>query len=166
MTFIDVFQGRHGCIYVKVQQRVFWEVQWVQGACENAIGAQNQDIQSDNGGEYISKAFKQFLKDHGIEKQILTPYRLKHNGVAKRIVSSWRCHCLDALDKSTYPADFVDCCFTWSSNCHYNMLMWYFLLHNSPWGVSQIPWAQGKPRNDTWDLWHSCDMAQVILVWG
>lgn len=62
---------------------MFWEVQWVQGACENAIGAQNQDIQSDNGGEYISKAFKQFLKDHGIKKKILTVYRLKHNGVAK-----------------------------------------------------------------------------------
>ena len=27
------------------------------------------------------------------------------------------------------------------------------LSHTSPWGVPKIPWAQGVPRNDTWDLW-------------
>jgi transposase InsO family protein len=31
-------------------------------------------FRSDNGGEYISKGFKLFLKAHGIEKQTSTPY--------------------------------------------------------------------------------------------
>jgi transposase InsO family protein len=32
-------------------------------------------FRSDNGGEYISKEFKRFLKAHDIEKQTSTPYR-------------------------------------------------------------------------------------------
>ncbi len=39
-------------------------------------------FRSDNGGEYISKGFKHFLKAHGIEKQTSTPYRLQQNRVA------------------------------------------------------------------------------------
>jgi hypothetical protein len=41
-------------------------------------------FRSDNGGEYISKEFKRFLKAHGIEKQTSTPYRPQQNGVAER----------------------------------------------------------------------------------
>ncbi len=41
-------------------------------------------FRSDNGGEYISKEFKRFLKAHDIEKQTSTPYRPQQNGVAKR----------------------------------------------------------------------------------
>jgi transposase InsO family protein len=40
-------------------------------------------FRSDNGGEYISKGFKGFLKAHGIEKQTSTPYRPQQNGVAE-----------------------------------------------------------------------------------
>ncbi len=41
-------------------------------------------FRSDNGGEYITKGFKGFLKAHGIEKQTSTPYRPQQNGVAER----------------------------------------------------------------------------------
>ncbi len=40
---------------------------------------------SNNGGEYISKEFKRFLKAHDIEKQTSTPYRPQQNGVAERV---------------------------------------------------------------------------------
>ncbi len=42
-------------------------------------------VRSDNGGEYISKGFKCFLKAHDIEKQTSTPYRPQQNKVAKRV---------------------------------------------------------------------------------
>ena len=41
-------------------------------------------FRSDNSGVSVSKAFNQFLKDHGIEKQMSTPYTLQQNGVAER----------------------------------------------------------------------------------
>ena len=43
-----------------------------------------QKLHSDNGGEYTSKAFKQFCEQHGIERQFLTPYTPQQNGVAER----------------------------------------------------------------------------------
>ncbi len=41
-------------------------------------------FRSNNGGEYISKGFKGFLKAHDIEKQNSTPYRPQQNRVAER----------------------------------------------------------------------------------
>jgi transposase InsO family protein len=35
---------------------------------------------SNNGGEYISKGFKRFLRAHGIEKQTSTPYSIRIRG--------------------------------------------------------------------------------------
>ena len=38
-------------------------------------------FRSDNGGKFVSKAFNHFFKDHGIEKQMSTPYTPQQNGV-------------------------------------------------------------------------------------
>jgi transposase InsO family protein len=40
-------------------------------------------FQLDNGGEYISKGFKRFLKAHDIEKQTSTPYKPQQNRMAE-----------------------------------------------------------------------------------
>ena len=39
---------------------------------------------SDNGREFVSKAFNQFLKDHNIEKQTSTSYTPLQNEVVER----------------------------------------------------------------------------------
>lgn len=41
-----------------------------------------QKLHSENGKEYTSKVFKNICKQHGIERQFLTPYMLQQNGVA------------------------------------------------------------------------------------
>jgi transposase InsO family protein len=40
-------------------------------------------FRSDNGGEFMSKAFLKFLVDPGIAKKTSTPYRPQQNGVAE-----------------------------------------------------------------------------------
>ena len=42
-------------------------------------------LQSDNGGEYLSKQMIGFLKDRGIQHRLTTPYNPHQNGVAERI---------------------------------------------------------------------------------
>ena len=42
-------------------------------------------IRTDNGGEYISRAFQQYLDDHGISHQLTVPYTPQQNGVAERM---------------------------------------------------------------------------------
>nr|GEX61410.1 serine/arginine repetitive matrix protein 1 isoform X1 [Tanacetum cinerariifolium] len=41
-------------------------------------------IRSDNGGEYISQEFKDYLKACGIVQQLTPPYTPQHNGVSER----------------------------------------------------------------------------------
>ncbi|MCO5559949.1 hypothetical protein L7F22_013553 [Adiantum nelumboides] len=43
-----------------------------------------QTLRSDNGGEYISKAFQQFCRDEGIQQQFTIPYTPQQNGVSER----------------------------------------------------------------------------------
>ena len=42
-------------------------------------------LQSDNGGEYLSKEMTQFLEDRGIQHRLTTPYNPFQNGVAERL---------------------------------------------------------------------------------
>ncbi len=42
-------------------------------------------IRTDNGGEYISAAFKNYLNEHGIEQQLTVSYTPQQNGVAERM---------------------------------------------------------------------------------
>ncbi len=41
-------------------------------------------LQSDNGGEFVSKKFDNFLHECGIQRQTSAPYTSQQNGVEKR----------------------------------------------------------------------------------
>lgn len=49
--------------------------------CRERIGA----LRSDNGGEYLSDEFKEYLKLKGIYHELMVPYSPQQNGVAERI---------------------------------------------------------------------------------
>jgi transposase InsO family protein len=40
-------------------------------------------LQSDNGREFVSKKFDDFLRECGIQRQTSVPYTLEQNGVAE-----------------------------------------------------------------------------------
>lgn len=42
-------------------------------------------VRSDNGGEYLSNKFKNFLADQGIRHQLTVAYTPQRNGTAKRL---------------------------------------------------------------------------------
>ena len=42
-------------------------------------------LRSDNGGEYLSNDFKQYLSENGIHHQLTVAYTPQHNGVAERM---------------------------------------------------------------------------------
>ncbi|WZZ73743.1 hypothetical protein YC2023_085113 [Brassica napus] len=50
----------------------------------NHFNAKLKILRSDNGGEYTSQAFKQYLSQHGITHQKSCPYTPQQNGVAER----------------------------------------------------------------------------------
>ncbi|GAA6025248.1 hypothetical protein JCM10207_006239 [Rhodosporidiobolus poonsookiae] len=52
---------------------------------ENESGLRIQRFRSDNGGEYISNAFRDLLAEHGIVHEPPPPYSPQSNGVAERV---------------------------------------------------------------------------------
>jgi len=51
---------------------------------ENLFDTKIKYLQSDNGGEYTSTAFKQFLNQNGIFHRLTCPHTSKQNGIAER----------------------------------------------------------------------------------
>lgn len=51
----------------------------------NTKGEKLKTLRTDNGGEYISKKFKNYLSEHGIIHQTTIPYSPQQNGVAERM---------------------------------------------------------------------------------
>ena len=44
-----------------------------------------KSLRTDNGGEYISTEFKEYLKLRGIHHELTVPYTPEQNGVAERL---------------------------------------------------------------------------------
>jgi transposase InsO family protein len=51
---------------------------------ENLFSSKIKQLQTDNGGEYTSAHFKQFLAQHGIFHRLTCPHTSQQNGIAER----------------------------------------------------------------------------------
>lgn len=51
---------------------------------ENLFFYSIKQLQTDNGGEYVSTAFKHFTDTHGILHRFTCPYTFEQNGVSER----------------------------------------------------------------------------------
>ncbi|MCO5609321.1 hypothetical protein L7F22_063547 [Adiantum nelumboides] len=52
---------------------------------ENQSGKKLKCLRTDNGGEYVSKAFENFCESKGIKQELIAPYNPSQNGVAERM---------------------------------------------------------------------------------
>jgi transposase InsO family protein len=57
---------------------------WIKMA-ERQCGKKVKTIRSDNGGEYVSKEFRDYTENLGIVHQVTAPYTPQQNGVAERL---------------------------------------------------------------------------------
>ncbi|GAA5970924.1 hypothetical protein JCM8115_005499 [Rhodotorula mucilaginosa] len=85
VTFVD---DHSRMLWVEALARksdVFGAFQRFKAAAENESGKHIQRLRSDNGGEYTSHEFRDFLAEHGIHHEMPPPYSPQANGVAERI---------------------------------------------------------------------------------
>ena len=68
---------------------------------ENQTGKSLKCLRSDNGGEYVSKEFDDFLALKGIKRELPPPHNPSQNGVAERLT-----HLITGL----YRIESVQCC--------------------------------------------------------
>ena len=72
-------------ILLEAEIRSISEVQGVKNLMENQTGWKMKVLRSDNGGEYTSKEFKDYLASKGIKYQLSISGRSEQNGVAERV---------------------------------------------------------------------------------
>ncbi|KAJ0043816.1 hypothetical protein Pint_18090 [Pistacia integerrima] len=66
------------------KSEVFISFQQYKALVENLFSSKIQQLQSDNGGEYISNDFKSFLTKHGIYHRLTCPYTSQQNRIVER----------------------------------------------------------------------------------
>ncbi|GAA6026934.1 hypothetical protein JCM8202_005054, partial [Rhodotorula sphaerocarpa] len=85
VTFVDDFSRMLWAEPLARKSDVFGAFQRFKAAAENESGKRIHRLRSDNGGEYISNEFSDFLAEHGIFRETLPPYSPRSNGVAERV---------------------------------------------------------------------------------
>ena len=85
VTFIDD-KSRYVWVYVmKHKSEVLEKFKEWKAIVENSIGMKVKTFRSDNGGEYTSREFKDYLKKEGIHHEFTIPKTPQQNGVAERM---------------------------------------------------------------------------------
>ena len=83
ITFIDDFMQKTFVYSLTQKAQVFDKFKEFKVFAEDQTGVKLQKLRSDNGGEYTTRVFNDFYKEHDIERQFSTPYTPQQNGVAE-----------------------------------------------------------------------------------
>jgi transposase InsO family protein len=84
VTFIDDHSRKTWIYFMRTKNEVLSWFQEFKALLENQTGRKIKTLRSDNGGEYTSKAFKDFCAVAGIKRELTVPYNPQQNGVAER----------------------------------------------------------------------------------
>ena len=85
LTFIDDHSRMTVTYFMKNKCEVLERFKEYVSMAENFTGKKLKCLRSDNGGEYISKEFDNFCKQHGIIQEPTIPRTPQQNGVAERM---------------------------------------------------------------------------------
>jgi transposase InsO family protein len=84
VTLIDDHSRKTWIYFMKTKDKIFSRFQEFKALVENQTGRKIKTLRSDNGGEYTSKAFKDFCAGAGIKRELTVPYNPRKNRVVER----------------------------------------------------------------------------------
>ena len=85
MTFIDDYSRKVWVYFLKHKDEALGVFKKFLSFVENQCGKKLKCLRTDNGGEYVSKAFQDFCESRGIKRELTAPYNPPQNGVAERM---------------------------------------------------------------------------------
>jgi len=106
VTFIDDATGHHAVTFLKKKSDAFDAFRAFKAYAENLLGAKIKELQMDQGGEFVSNAFRLFCSNAGILMRFATRKRSQQNGVAERANRTMDEHTTAMLAKSGLPPSF------------------------------------------------------------
>ena len=84
VTFIDDFSRKIWIYPIKVKSECFDKLKEFKALVENQCEMKIKVLPFDNGGEFMSNQFEEFLKKEGIARQTPAPHTRQQNGVTER----------------------------------------------------------------------------------
>lgn len=84
LTFTDDYSRKTWVYLLKQKSEAFDKFKEFKAYVENQSGHRLTVLRSDRGGEYVSNAFSEFCKTHGIKHQLTASYTPQQNGVSER----------------------------------------------------------------------------------
>jgi len=84
LNFIDDYNRKSWVYFLKQRSENLAKFKQFKSLVENQSDRQMKVLRSDHGGEYDSKAFHDYRKQHGTRRQFTTWYTQQQNGVVER----------------------------------------------------------------------------------
>jgi len=81
---IDNYSHKTWIYLLKTKDQVFEKFCEFKAHVENSTGGRIKRLRFDNGGEYVSNELINFYGDARIKRELIVPYYLEQNGIAKR----------------------------------------------------------------------------------
>ena len=105
VSFIDDYSRCCRVYFMRHKSEVFEKFKEFEALVTNESDLSIGTLRTDNGGEYVSKEFEEYLKTKGIRHELTVPYSPAQNGVAERLnrtlmESARTMMCLAGLPKS------------------------------------------------------------------
>ena len=85
VTFIDDYSRCCTVYFLKSKSEVPEKFKEFEARVFNYCSQRVSTLRSDNGGEYLSKEFRSYLKSKGIRQELTVPHSPEQNGVAERM---------------------------------------------------------------------------------
>ena len=85
VTFIDDYTRCCAVYFMKHKSEVLDKFKEFEVTTTNAAGRAIGTLRTDNGGEYLSSAFQNYLKEKGIRHELTVPHCPQQNGVSERM---------------------------------------------------------------------------------
>jgi len=92
--------------FIKQKSEVFEKFKEYHAKVTNMTGKKLKRLRSDNGGEYLSAKFQEYLKAHGTKHEVTTPYTPQQNGVSERLNRTLQEMALSQLLHASLPKHF------------------------------------------------------------
>lgn len=84
VTFIDGYSRYVWVYFMKEKSEALQRFKEFKSKAESDLQKKVKCLRTDNGGEYSSREFAEYLKEYNIRRQLTCPYTPQQNGVAER----------------------------------------------------------------------------------
>ena len=186
-VFKDDYSRWYEVYFLSKRSEIFSVFKRYKAQVENVTGRRIKHLQSDNGTEYLTSEFNEFLQLNGIKRRLTVPHTPEQNGVSERknrtFVETARCLMLQSKLPASFWAEAVNTANYLRNRCPSRVIngsspfeLWMGrspnLFHCRPFGAKALA-LNKDPKKDKFDsrskdclMLGYCDESKAYRLWS